>query len=141
LETLNRIEMHYYHKGGRELQNFKAADLVDAYPNLRKDLSLIYTALSLAETVERTTLPDDANPGLFDTLAESSSALNRIGLHPWTIRWRGLLGICRALGFGLTLEGCVSCGKKKPMRAFSLVRGGFVCATCYKPDAILSSCG
>ncbi|HEX7344035.1 MAG TPA: DNA repair protein RecO [bacterium] len=135
LETLNRVEAQIYQKSGRELQNFKAADLVDAYPNLRKDLSLTYTALSLAETVERTTLPDDAHPDLFDTLAESFWALNRTGLHPWTIRWRGLLGICRALGFGLTLEGCALCGKKRPMRAFSLVRGGFVCASCFKPDA------
>jgi len=135
LETLNRVEAQFYHRGGRELHNFRTADLVEGYANLRKDLALTYTALSLAETVERTTLPEDANPGLFSTLAESFAALNRTALHPWTIRWRGLLGICRALGFGMALDGCQSCRRKRAMKGFNLARGGFICAACYKPDA------
>jgi len=135
LETLNRVEAQFYHKSGRELHNFRSADLVEAYASLRKDLALTYTALSLAETVERTTLPEDANAGLFAALADSFSALNRISIHPWTIRWRGLLGICRALGFGMSLEGCQACGRKGPMRGFNLSRGGFVCSACYQPDA------
>ena len=135
LETLNRVEAQFYYKSGRELHNFRSADLIETYANLRKDLALTYTALSLAETLERTTLPDDDNAGLFATLADSFSVLNRTAIHPWTIRWRGLLGICRALGFGMSLEGCQACGKKGPMRGFNLARGGFICAACYKPEA------
>ena len=135
LETLNRVEAQFYHKSGRELHNFRAADLIEAFSYLRKDLALTYTALSLAETVERTTLPEDANAGLFATLADSFSAMNRTSIHPWTIRWRGLLGICRALGFGMSLNGCQSCSRKGTMKGFNLARGGFICSACYKPDA------
>jgi len=35
LETLNRVEMQYYQKGGRELQTFKSFDLIESYQGLR----------------------------------------------------------------------------------------------------------
>jgi DNA repair protein RecO (recombination protein O) len=77
LETLNRVELQYYYKGGRELQNFKSCDLLDSYQALRKDLALTYTALSLAETLERTTLPEDANADLYSVSVRAMAALNK----------------------------------------------------------------
>jgi DNA repair protein RecO (recombination protein O) len=130
VETLNRVELQFYHKSGRDLQNFKAADLVASYPELRKDLKRTYTALSLAETVQRCTFPEDPHPDLFQVLTESLAVLEEIETAPWTIRWNSLLRLCRALGFGLNLKECLSCGSKGPMRGFDLESGGFICVAC-----------
>jgi len=135
LETLNWVDLQFYYRSGRELQNFKLADLIKGYQTLRKDLKLTCTALSLAETIERTTPPDDANPILFNILAQSLAALDSIALNPWTIRWNSLLRIGRALGFGMSLQACRRCGVQGPMRSFDLAGGGFICAKCHRANA------
>lgn len=135
LETLNRVDLQFYHRGGRELQNYKLADLIESYGSLRKNLATTYTALSLAETVQKTTPLEDANAALYDVLAQSFAVLNGTAVHPWTIRWAALLRICRALGFGMALADCRRCGSKGPMRGFSLEHGGFVCSSCQRAKA------
>jgi DNA repair protein RecO (recombination protein O) len=130
VETLNRVELQYYDKSGRDLQNFKAADLIASYPELRKDLKRTYTALSLAETVQRCTFPEDPHPDLFQVLTETLAALEQVETAPWTIRWNGLLRLCRTLGFGMNLKDCRGCGSKGPMRGFDLESGGFICGNC-----------
>jgi DNA repair protein RecO (recombination protein O) len=127
LETLNQVEVQYYYKAGRELQAFKNADLLNAFLNVRNDLGRTYTALSLAETVLRTTLDDDTNENLFNSLLAILSCLNEQSQKPWTIRWKGLLEICRNLGFGIQLEGCQTCGGKSGLVGFNLASGGFIC--------------
>lgn len=127
LETLNRVELQYYYRGGRELQNFKSSDLLESYSGLRNDLPRTYTALSLAEMVLRATAPDDPNPDLYQTLTTVLSTLNIQEQHPWAIRWKGLLDICRNLGFGMTLDGCSRCGGREAMAGFDLTMGGFIC--------------
>lgn len=135
LETLNRVDLQYYYRGGRELQNFKSSDLIESYSNLRNDLKRTYTAMSLAETALRGTAPEDANASLYDNLTEALDALEATDSNPWTIRWAVLLRICRSLGFGIALEGCRRCGRKGPMRGFDFESGGFVCQTCYSKNA------
>jgi DNA repair protein RecO (recombination protein O) len=130
METLNRVELQYYYKSGRELQNFKSADLIASYLELRKDLQRTYSALSLAETVQRCTFPEDANTNLFQVLIEALAALDQIETAPWTIRWNSLLRLCRALGFGMNLQDCRTCGSKGPMRGFDLESGSFICGKC-----------
>ncbi|RJP77664.1 MAG: DNA repair protein RecO [Candidatus Zixiibacteriota bacterium] len=131
LETLNRVEMQIYHKGGRELQNFKSSDLVDGYAELRKDLKRTYTALSLAEVAVRGTETEDPHADLYRALVETLEVLDRTGENPWSVRWNGLLRFCRELGFGMALQECRQCGSKTgPVKGFDLERGGFLCGDC-----------
>ena len=127
LETLNRVEMQYYQKGGRELQTFKSFDLIESYQGLRSDLKRTFTALSLAEIILKATAAEDANPGLFQSLTETLDALNVQEENPWAARWKGLLEVSRSLGFAMSLEGCCRCGGRGRMVNFDLSVGGFVC--------------
>jgi recombinational DNA repair protein (RecF pathway) len=43
--------------------------------------------------------------------------------------------MCRAFGFGLSLQQCRSCGSKGPMRGFDLESGSFICANCQIKNA------
>jgi DNA repair protein RecO (recombination protein O) len=130
LETLNWVELQFYHRPGRELHNFKSSDLIQGFPHLRTDLSRTYTALSLAETILRVTMPEDENPHLLDDLTETFAALDSIESNPWTLRWRALLHIARHLGFSLDLRSCVGCGAGNDITAFDLPGGGFLCRHC-----------
>lgn len=130
VETLNRVDLQYYHKAGRDLQNFKSADLIASYQGLRKDLQRTYSALSLAEVVLRCTFPEDPHPDLFQVLTEALAALDQVETAPWTIRWNSLLRMCRVLGFGMDLQDCRSCGSKGPMKGFDLESGSFICGNC-----------
>ncbi len=139
LETLDRVDLQFYYRSGRELQNYKLSDLVDSYSNLKGDLSRTYTALSLAETALRCTFPEEANAALFQILTESFAALDKIDLHPWALRWHSLLRICRVLGFALALQNCRHCGARTSLHGFELSSGGFICETCLKekPGALV----
>ncbi len=130
LETLNRVELQFYYRPGRELQNYQSADLISAYPGWRHDLQRTYTALSLAETVLYCTLPEDANPNLFNVMVEAFTALEFCETRPWTIRWHALLATCRTLGFELNVESCLGCGSVTSLVVFDLDKGGFLCKAC-----------
>lgn len=127
LETLNRVEVQYYQRGGRELQNFKSFDLIASYPQLRSDLRRTYTGLSIAEVILRTTAEDDPIPVLFDTAAEALKSLDDDDRNPWDIRWKCLLNISRDLGFGIQVDECSLCGAKIDIVGFHLSNGGFIC--------------
>lgn len=126
LETLNRVELQYYHRDGRDLQNFKSFDLIESYQNVRGDLRRTYTALSIAETVLRTTASEDSDPDLYWSLIAVLATLDNQEQRPWAVRWKGLLDICRSLGFGLALDGCSQCGDRGSVVGFDLAAGGFV---------------
>lgn len=138
LETLNRIELQFYHRPGRDLHNFKSFDLIQSFQTLRTDLSRTYTALSLAETILRVTMPEDENSHLLDDLTETFAALDSIESNPWTFRWRALLHIARHLGFSINLRNCVDCGAVSEIAAFDLSGGGFLCRNCCreKPQSV-----
>lgn len=127
LETLNRVELQYYHRGGRELQTFKSFDLIESYSSLHSDLQRTYTALSLAEIVLKATASEDDNPDLYRDLTAAFTSLDKQDLHPWAYRWKALLDVCRDLGFGITPESCSRCGNRSSMIGFDLAIGGFVC--------------
>lgn len=127
LETLNRVDLQYYYKSGRDLQNFKSFDLIEPYPNVRLDLARTFSALSIAETILRTTADEDENHNLYLELITVLSVLDAMERHPWALRWKCLLGICRSLGFGMNLENCSRCGSKAAMICFDLAAGGFIC--------------
>lgn len=127
LETLNRVGLQYYYKSGRDLQNFKSFDLIKAYPNVRLNLASTFTALSIVETILRTTADEDENSELYIELITVLGVLDHSERHPWALRWKCLLGICRSLGFGVNLECCNCCGSKAAMVGFDLTAGGFIC--------------
>ncbi|MCX6640368.1 MAG: DNA repair protein RecO [bacterium] len=142
LETLNCVDLQYYHKGGREIQNFKSFDLVEPYLTIRGDLVRTYTALSLVETVLRTTIAEDKNEQLFDNLVMTLGALDVQDQRPWAIRWKCLLEICGSLGFGLQLMDCANCSGAGPMIGFDLASGGFICEReALKQNGVIAASG
>ncbi|TKJ41101.1 DNA repair protein RecO [candidate division LCP-89 bacterium B3_LCP] len=127
LETLNRVELQYYHKDSRNLQNFKSFDLIDTFSDMRADFSRMYTALSIGETILRTTADEEENADLYNYLIQTFEALNLYPNNPWTLRWKSLLDVSRSLGFGFSLGGCIGCDKKGTIKSFDLSAGGFLC--------------
>jgi len=129
LETLNCIDIQYYYKQSRELQNFKSFDLIESFQGIRQDLPRLFTALSLAETVLRCTASEDKNEDLYVDIITALEVLNNQQKNPWCIRWKALLNFSKCLGFGIALEGCNQCGTTTEITHFDLENGGFRCLT------------
>ncbi len=140
-ESLNRIEVKYYHRSSRDLQNLKSFDLIDAYPKIHEDLVRTYTAWSVAEAVLRATAEEDPNERLYADLTTCLATLNLQPRFPYGIRWKGLMDICRSLGFAMAFDEDETLNGKA-IRGFDLQTGAFTESRGGKPgETVIAASG
>ena len=122
-----------YIKPNRELHNLSSFELARARNELAFDIGRFTAAAAIAELALRFG-GEEANPILYDTVAESLDALTRSS--PATTVEDGLAGCWRiisVLGFTPELSSCALC--HSPLRdaddaTFSHAAGGIVCSAC-----------
>ena len=122
-----------YVKPNRELHNLSSFELTRPRNELAFDIGRFTAASAIAELALRFG-GEDANPALYDTVADSLDRLTRS--FPATTVEDGLAGCWRlisVLGFTPELSSCALC--HTPLReaddaAFSHAAGGIVCPSC-----------
>lgn len=116
---------------GRSLDVVTQARSVNAFYHLRQDMQRYVHASYAAELVDALTEEGMADPGLFELLVETLSALDAGG-SPATLTHSFEVKLLSRLGYGPELDACASCGAQigGKTRGFSVTQGGVLCGKC-----------
>ncbi|MBN1541590.1 DNA repair protein RecO [candidate division KSB1 bacterium] len=135
LETLSRVQLHFYHRETRHLHYARQVDIEDSFRQIRSNLGKFALAMIPCEIVLKAEEPEHANPRLYDLLNETLKALEE--------KQSGLRNIVRAFewkyleltGIKPRLDGCLGCGKTAIETSHCLVveQGLLACPECAPP--------
>lgn len=122
LQTGHLAELQLLVREGRELQLVKDADLLEDFRGLREDYARLISGLTVVEALERTQLPEQADPALFDTAVAVMGLMAGPSPHPQNLVYWFLLFLLTHSGYGLDLAACSVCGR--PWEDFRQRDGG-----------------
>lgn len=111
LQTGHLVELQLLVREGRDLQLVKDADLADDFRGLRTDYARLVSGLTVIEALERTQLPDQADPLLFDTALGTLRLMAGPSPRPQNLVYWFLIFLLTHSGYGLDLEACSVCGR------------------------------
>lgn len=124
--TLSKL----YFAEGRGTDTLTQCEVIDAHYALRNDLTRLAMGSYLAELLQRTTEPGQAEPEVFDALVAALQAL-LAGSEPELVMWGFVLRFLDAHGVGPVMDQCVGCGCELLGDAcFATPLGGCVCRSC-----------
>jgi DNA repair protein RecO (recombination protein O) len=132
LELFTFVQLTYFEKPAFELVRLESADILAAFPDLRRDLTRIAHAAYFVELAGRAVQPREPAFRLFRLLVEALGALDRepadeTGLRAFELRLLALLG------YHPELRRCARCGRPRPTDGrfrVSLRAGGLLCRSC-----------
>jgi DNA repair protein RecO (recombination protein O) len=137
LDLLTLCTIVLLRKSSGSLDLLTEAQVVERYPQLRRDLPALYAAYYIAELLADWTEDYDPHPTLFDEARAALGALGtpipgtgRTGTGPRLLRFE--LVLLRELGYGPVLDRCAVCGAAVagPRLAFGSATGGILCERC-----------
>ena len=127
IQPFNHISAEVSH--GAQVDTIREADVINFYSNLTAELERIGYASILFETVNRMTLPNFPETGVYELLVKSLPALDKRNA-----RIASLIGVGQFMEFSgvqLSYFHCVNCGVQiEGDAAISLANGGAVCMDC-----------
>lgn len=130
LEPFFRLSLVLY-EGRGELHTVTQAETVESYPRLREQGASLNAAAGACEAVLRLFAESEANAAAYNLLCRELQLLNG---EPSAAGPANLLAfrlkLLLAAGFVPELSGCVRCGSKERITAFSASSGGVVCREC-----------
>jgi DNA repair protein RecO (recombination protein O) len=132
LDLLTVCSIVLLRKSSGGLDLLTEAQVVQRFPQLRKDLEALYAAYYVAELLADLTEDYDPHPPLFDEALETLRALGapETATGPRLARFE--LVLLRELGYRPALDVCAVCGADLvgDGLAFSPAAGGAVCPAC-----------
>ena len=129
-DTLNRIELIYYWKDSRQVQQVAEATLLDDYRAIKQDLEKsVYATfpLELAYKIAHENEPSASLYAQLQTGLESLRAWH--GSCRTHSAWQAL-GLLSVAGFALTPDHCGGCGARLGERTGFSWESGLVCRDC-----------
>lgn len=131
LEPFTLCCLDLFEKQGDPLFRLSHVDVLTSHHELREDLQLMGAAARLVNVVGAVTPERDADPQLFEILAEGLSAVAASQDPVSTALLFQIKLLCRA-GFRPQMDCCAACGKAPLTGAphFSPTAGGLVCSGC-----------
>jgi DNA repair protein RecO (recombination protein O) len=130
LDAFNRVELVYYWKDGRQVQQLGEVSVLDAFAGLKRDLERSTFAAFPVEIAARTAHENEPSEDLYVTLVRGLS-----GLDVWTgdprahCCWQAMRLLCVA-GFAPNLSACVHCGVDVAEPRGFAYAGGVACPGC-----------
>jgi DNA repair protein RecO (recombination protein O) len=127
IELLTVADIAVQVKAGRELNLLTRWDLLEVFPSLRRELSVHYAGLYMAELVQRLAADHDPHPGVFDALLQALRGLtSAAAVHNvlMSFQW----AILSQTGYQPLMDRSLS-GEELPVAAayqFDPARGGFI---------------
>lgn len=134
LLTLNRI-VFYDHRNS-SLHLISQCELLDAYPQLPRELEVMRVAASCGELVDALVEVDESQPAIFELLKRTLERLTTTTGDLLSLRSHFILRLLRLSGFQPQLDECVECASElEEARSFWSVRqGGVLCERCLHED-------
>jgi DNA repair protein RecO (recombination protein O) len=130
LDTFNRVELVYYWKDGRSVQNLGEASLLDGFGSVKRDLEKsVYAAFPL-ELALHVAHEDEPSQVLYHVLVHGMEHLG--GWHG-DVRahacWQ-VMRLLSAAGFAPSLDACGLCGSPLSDPTAFVYAGGAACRAC-----------
>jgi len=130
LEPLNRVIFYLSPKPRGDLEFLQQAELVNSFPNIRRDLRRLAAAAVLAELAGELSTPPETTADIFRTLNQALEHLNA-GLDPDSLLPPFLLHLLQLGGYGPRWGTCRECGREPaPPLFFGISQGGVICGPC-----------
>ena len=109
LQPLGYLAVTIFVKEGRSLQTLSAAETVERFPVILKDLDRMTSALAIAELVSAAIVEPEPHHPTFEAILRSFRALNDPRTDPKLVELRFMILICDLLGYAIQFERCASC--------------------------------
>lgn len=109
LQPLGYLAVTIFVKEGRSLQNLSAAETVERFPRLLKDLDRMTSALAIAELVSAAIAEPEPHHPTFEAILRSMRALDDPQTDPKLVELRFMILLCELLGYAIQFEQCASC--------------------------------
>lgn len=138
LDIFNLVNLEYSRKRKSDLHLIHSGKLIDAYPGLRTDFSILLKAsymIELTEILSPWELPD---PDMFEILKKSFHMLSE-GIKGDLIPIIFEVMAMSHGGYGINLERCCLCGRiytGEGTAAFKPDKGGIACMRCQPVTAL-----
>jgi DNA repair protein RecO (recombination protein O) len=132
LEPFHTIRVEVEDKG-RELTTLKEARVTRIRTNIAGSLDALDAAGKALRWARQLCPPRTPEPAAWATLIHLLDELDAGVAHPKVELAAAALRLLSDVGYGLDLERCVGCGKKRPPGTLVYVdpsRGGIVCTSC-----------
>jgi DNA repair protein RecO (recombination protein O) len=130
LEPFSLVQFIYTEKPQQDLARLESGELVESFPELRRDLVSLGAAACLAEVAGELVGAIDNVAELFEAV---KNALRQLagGLPTRSLMLSYLIRLLALAGFGPRWQACQICGKQTDgIVWFSLKRGGIICQAC-----------
>lgn len=138
LETFNCLELVYYWKDGRSVQQLSEATLIDSWNGIKTDLDKITYGAFPLEIAYKVAHENEPSPELYNTLVQGFKSLcawqGDVRFH---VGWQ-VLQLLNISGFEPALEWCVECGGEIGRVPGFSYGGGVTCYKC-RSDRRMSS--
>lgn len=128
LEPYSHVELQLYE--GRNLDVVTQAELLASHADVRADWEASAAAAVLVELVDTVAIEGDRDNRLFLQLRAGLQALDAGPGDTGVFIDAFLLRIAGAVGFGVEVGACATCGVPGPQKFLSISRGGTLCADC-----------
>lgn len=115
-------------KNGKTLKN---AEIINSFPNIRKDFIGLATLDYLSEVTNKLISEDKAFE-FYPYFLKTLELLNS-GFDAMTLNLIYLAAALKISGYGLDVDECVICSQTSHINAISYKDGGFICVDCFNP--------
>ncbi|HMA65115.1 MAG TPA: DNA repair protein RecO, partial [Chitinispirillaceae bacterium] len=143
------IDTLVYVHHNRTMQTLADTQIVAFYQSIRSDLEKTALRDLVLELLQKSIHDTNAHPELFELLVRCFTQLDESKERNETFAsvWNYMRDFACLLGFGLTLEQCVSCGSAMDIHPYGgyllIEQGGLVCRSCncgiLSPDYFVGS--
>jgi DNA repair protein RecO (recombination protein O) len=130
LEPLSLVQLVYTEKPNQDLARLESGELLEAFPDLRRDLISLAVAAGLIETAGELVGSIDKVQELFEAL---QTALHQVaaGISTRSLFLTYLTRFLSLGGVGPRWQACQVCGRHSDgVVWFSLNKGGIICQSC-----------
>lgn len=130
LDTYNRLELVYFWKEGRQIQNLSEASLLDNYSGIKQDLARNVFAGFVLEITSKIAHDNEPSEELYASLVQGMTALTQWPGDAQAHACWQTFRLLSSAGFEPELNLCVSCGEPVSGPAGFSLSGGVTCRQC-----------
>ncbi len=133
IDPLNYLQVIIYKKTSREIQILSDANLISHFTNIKEDLNSTKYSFAIIELIKNLLPENESNVKLFKGLLKIFSMIDEKKEAPAFLFGRFLLFFLSELGYEISIDKCVICGKSvSPDKTLGFdFQSGFICADCF----------
>jgi DNA repair protein RecO (recombination protein O) len=133
-DLLNRVEIVFYRKEGRQVQTVSQIDLIKHYQKIKGDLEGLKYAGSVLELISELILEEETNLRLYEGLIKILDLMESPDTNKKYLFTKFFLFFISELGYKIAVDHCIICSKSllNGSKLFFNLDNGFMCFECGK---------